>query len=221
MDISQQQIPPATLRWLGAIPATAAVALLIRHSARDALTPGEPGYGLPINAAGLRLATQLGTLLRGRLRSLHTSPLQRCRDTAAVLRSTAAPALTIAEDRMLGDPGAYVLDAQQAWRNWERLGSEGLMARLCHTDECLPGTAHPDEGARRLLHHMLATAGAVAGVHVFVSHDILVAVTAARFLGPPRGPSPWPDYLEGAFFWQDAGGIHAAYRDDQRSGIAL
>jgi hypothetical protein len=64
---------------------------------------------------------------------------------------------------------------------------------------------------------MLATAAGRPGLHVFVTHDILLAITAARFLGPPAGPAPWPHYLEAAFFWREASTLHAAYRDAHRA----
>lgn len=217
---AQHAIPASTLRWLAAVPADRPVALLLRHSVRDELPAGDLGYGHPLTALGACLADELGALLRGRLHTLHSSPLQRCLHTAEQLRAAAASTLEIVEDRMLGDPGAYVLDKQIAGDNWLRLGSEGIMARLVEPDGSLPGTHLPDDGARRLVRHMLDTAGAQPGLHVFVSHDILVAVTAARFVGAPTEPERWPRYLEGAFFWRDDGGLNAAYRDRLRRGLA-
>ncbi|NLF53886.1 MAG: histidine phosphatase family protein [Thauera phenolivorans] len=213
-------IPDATLRWLAAVPAGRPVALLLRHSVRDALAPRELGYERPLNAHGERLAQALGVRLKGRLRSLHTSPLQRCVHTAEVLRESAGAAIAIVEDRFLGDPGAYVLDRELAGHNWKTMGSEGIMARMAARDEGLPGTRPPDEGAAILLRHMLDVAGETAGLHVFVTHDILLAITAARLLGAPQGEPRWPRFLEGAFFWRDAAGLNAAYREAHRSDLA-
>lgn len=216
---AQHAIPASTQHWLATVPADRPVALLLRHSVRDELPPGDLGYAHPLTPVGARLAGEFGAALRGRLHTLHSSPLQRCLHTAEQLRAAAASTLAIVEDRMLGDPGAYVLDAQLAGENWLRLGSEGIMAHLAERDDTLPGTRHPDEGARRLVRHMLDAAGERAGLHVFVSHDILVAVTAARYLGAPTEAERWPRYLEGAFFWRDAGGLHAAYREHHRGGF--
>ncbi|MCK2088600.1 histidine phosphatase family protein [Thauera aromatica] len=205
-------IPRSTWRWLDALPADRAVCVLLRHSVRDALAPGDIGYAHPLNALGEELACRFGAALRGRLRTVHSSPLQRCLATAELLRAAAGAEGAVVEDRFLGDPGAYVVDAALARHNWETLGSAGIMARMAAGGPGLPGTRPPDEGARILLAHMLDTAGAVPGVHVFVTHDILLAITAARLVGPPRGVPRWPRYLEGAFFWRDAAGLHAAYR---------
>jgi len=217
---SAWQVPAATLRWLDTVPADRGVAMLVRHSVRDPLPPGDLGYANALNAEGVALARSLGERLHGRLRSLHTSPLQRCVHTAEVFACGAGDTPPILTDRMLGDPGAWVLDRALAGENWKRLGSEGIMARLATTDADLPGTRPARVGAQNLATHMLAIAAGAPGLHVFVTHDILLAIAAARFLGPPPpGPGRWPAYLEAAFFWQDEDCLHAAYRDVHRAGL--
>lgn len=213
------QIPLSTRRWLAEVPADRAVALLLRHSVRDPLTVGDIGYARPINEAGVGLARSFGAGLRGRLKTLHSSPVQRCVHTAEVLGEAAGGGLSVVQDRLLGDPGVFVNDENLARNNWDTLGSEGIMEHLARADHALPGTVHPDAGARALVGHMLAIAADKPGIHLFVTHDILLAITAARFLGYPRGGERWPRYLEGAFFWRDSAGLHAAYRDDCRRGI--
>lgn len=66
------QIPPSTLQHLQRLPTDRPIAVLLRHSVRDYLPPGDAGYTLPITDIGRRLARQLGKLLGGRLKSLHT-----------------------------------------------------------------------------------------------------------------------------------------------------
>ena len=211
------QIPPSVIRWLPEVPAHSAVALLLRHSVRDDLPPDDDGYTLPITDAGVRLAHELGTLLGQRLRTLHTSPLVRCVQTAEALRHGASVRIPIRHDRLLGDPGVYVVDGKQAWRNWQEKGHEGVMAHLVTEDEPLPGMAAPAAAARFLVQHMLATAGSAPGLHVFVTHDSLVTATAARLLGEPLGVDAWPWYLEGAFFWRQDGALVVSYRDMRRT----
>jgi broad specificity phosphatase PhoE len=218
-DDTQNAIPLSTFRWLADVPTDRPVALLVRHSVRDALARDDVGYDVPLNAFGVQLARDLGTAVRGRVRTLRASPVSRCVQTAGLLNEAAEAGLAVVPDRMLGDPGAYVIDRQLAGRNWLTMGSRGIMEHLAFRDDALPGTEQPDAGARKLVRHMLEVAVDVPGLHVFVTHDILLAATAARFLGPPQGPAPWPRYLEGAFFWRDEAGLHAAYRDVQRHGL--
>lgn len=207
------QIPPSTLRILARTPLDRPIALLLRHSVRDELPPGDAGYVLPITDVGRQLACQLGKALGKRLRTLHASPLVRCVQTAEALQSGAGTKLPIIRDRLLGDPGIYVIDGRRAWSNWETRGHEGVMEHLMSASDSLPGMARPDEAARFLVHHLLAVAGNNPGIHVFVTHDLLVAATAARLLGKRLDPDAWPWYLEGAFFWRAEDGLRIAYRD--------
>jgi len=207
------QIPASVTRLLEEAPTDRAVVVLLRHSVRDHLPPGDAGYVLPITGIGRRLAFELGGLLHGRLRTLHTSPLVRCVQTAEALAEGAQAELPVVPNRLLGDPGAFVLDGRRAWTNWEQLGHEGVMHRLVTEAESLPGMARPDEAARFLVRSMLTAAAGEPGVHVFVTHDSLVTATAARLLGEELGLNDWPWYLEGAFFWATGDGLHTAYRD--------
>jgi broad specificity phosphatase PhoE len=210
------QIPPSMLRWLPRLPRNTPVAVLMRHSVRGPLPPGAAGNDVPITDVGVALARALGARLGTGLRSVHSSPLLRCVQTAEALCAGASVERSIHRDRLLGDPGIYVVDDVQAWPNWEQLGHEGVMAHLVGGDEPLPGMAAPDAAARFLVQHMLATAGSEPGYHVFVTHDSLVTATAARLLGQRLGKDAWPWYLEAAFFWRENGALVAAYRDDER-----
>lgn len=207
------RIPPSVLRWLSEAPASAPVVVLLRHSVREYLPPGDAGYALPITDVGGALAHDLGSLIGDRLRTLHASPLLRCVQTAEALRAGAAQDVEIIRDRLLGDPGVYVVDGKRAWAHWEERGHEGVMEHLVSQDYPLPGLADPDPAARFLVQHMLAAADARPGLHVFVTHDSLVTATAARLLGEPLGKEAWPWYLEGAFFWCEDGHLTTAYRD--------
>lgn len=209
------QLPPSLLRLLSRIPDDRAVVVLLRHSVRDHLPEGDVGYVLPITDVGRQLALELGALLRGRLRTLHASPLVRCIQTAQALAEGAGADVAVVPDRLLGDPGVFVLDGRRAWENWQQLGHEGVMRHLVTEAGALSGMARPDEAARFLVQSMLTAAANRPGLHVFVTHDSLVTATAARLLNKPLGLDDWPWYLEGSFFWTEEDGVHAAYRDDE------
>lgn len=215
MTQGRWKIPPSVLRHMGRMPADRSVILLLRHSVRVALPPGDVGNALPITEIGRQLAVALGQLMQGKLQTLHSSPLIRCRQTAQAISTGAGSSLEIVDDRFLGDPGVFVIDSEAAWINWEKLGHEGVMRHLVSEAEALPGMAKPDEAARQLLKHMFAAAGDRSGIHVFVTHDSLVTTTAARLLGQPLGMDDWPWYLEAAFFWRDHAGVHVAYRENE------
>lgn len=208
------EIPASLLSNLEQIPADQPVALLLRHSVRDEIPPGETGNEVPITEAGKDIALKLGQKLGARLKSLHSSPLSRCVQTAEALRLGAGVDARIAESRLLGDPGVYVLDGHLAWRNWETLGHEGVMRHLVAEKKALPGMAQPDEAAQFLVQCMLSSADGAPGIHVFVTHDVLVTATVARLQGACHEPSDWPLFLEGALFWRSKVGVYIAYRDN-------
>lgn len=213
------RVPPSVRGLLERAPRDRAVVLFLRHSVRGELPIGEPGDLVPITEVGHRLALELGELLRGRLQTLQTSPILRCVQTAQALAEGAGFTPPVVANRMFGAPGVYVLDGQRAWDNWVRLGHEGVMQHLIDGTHALPGMARPDEAARLLVLSMLAEADDSPGLHVFVTHDSLVAATAARLLGKRLGPVDWPWYLEGAFFWRTSDGVHTAYRDNERHRV--
>ncbi len=213
MSTNDWEIPQWTLTFLETVPKDRPVAVLLRHSVRNRLPPGEAGNAVPITEEGRRLAVRLGELMGHRIRRLHTSPVRRCVETAECLNDGAMTNHELVQDRLLGDPGVYVVDGKLAWSNWERLGHEGVMQHLATSSEVLPGMAYPDAAARRLVRHMFSTIGDEPGLHVFVTHDVLVMPTVARLLRKPLSKDKWPWYLEGAFFWRTEGGIRVEYRD--------
>lgn len=206
------RIPPSMHEHLAELPSDRPVAMLIRHSVRDELPPGPEAYTLPITAEGARLARELGALLSDRLRSVHSSPLTRTMQTARRLAEGAGQhGVEIQEDRLLGDPGAFVVDDAAAGKIWRELGHETVMAHLVADDE-LPGLAATDPAARFLVRHMLARADGRPGIHAFVTHDSVITATAARLLNEPLTRLDWPWYLEAAFFWQRGEEIEVRYR---------
>lgn len=211
--VGNWQIPKSMLHNLDQLPVNLPVALLLRHSVREDIPPGETGNEVPITNEGKDIALQLGQTLGTRLKSLHSSPLPRCVQTADMLRLGSGVDIHITENRLLGDPGVYVLDSHLAWSNWEKLGPAEVIRHLAEEKEALPGMAQPDEAAWHLVQSMLTSADATSGVHVFVTHDVLVAATVARLQGVRYEPDDYPLFLEGALFWRSKFGVHVVYRD--------
>lgn len=208
-------VPPTLLRNLEKIPADRPVAMLLRHSVRGALPIGDAGNAVPLTETGWDIARELGGRLGKRLKTIHSSPVPRCIQTAQALKDGANVCINISTNRLLGGPGIYVLDGDAAWSNWETLGHEGVMKHLVSENDALPGMARPDEAARFLVNHMLSLAGDTPGLHIFVTHDALITPTVARLQRAHHGPSEWPWFLEGALFWWSTEGVHIAYRETE------
>lgn len=217
MSESDIQIPPSTLRRILEDKGETAVILLMRHSARDELPANDVGYSLPITARGWEIAQQLGVILGNRLKSIYTSPLSRCVQTAEALKLGAGNSCEIKHDRSLGDPGIFVFDGHLAFTNWKNLGHEGVMAHMVKEETSLPGMVNTRFGAHHLIQRMLYLANGEIGFHVFVTHDTLVTATVAKILDKPLSIEGWPLFLESAFFWKEGKNLVAAYRETIQS----
>ncbi len=202
--------------WLDAAPSDRGVAVLLRHAEREALHAHDAGWDTPLTARGIRLARAFGSSLADRICALHTSPVPRCVQTVEAIAHGTSAGLPYHLDRRLGDPGVLVDEPRVAWaQTWERLGHEVVVKHLISRDTPLPGMAAPAFAVRSLVHHMLA-ASTASGLHLFCSHDSIVAVTAARMLGMDLGVAAWPGYLEGALFWRDGEDVLVRYRQHAR-----
>lgn len=206
-------VPPSLGLLLETAPRDKPVAVLLRHAERGRLPAGDAGNSEPITVGGQRSAKALGAMLGVRVKTLRSSPVLRCVQTAEVLRDGVGADLPIIPDRLLGDPGIFVRDGETAWQNWLDLGHEGVMEWLVSGQGSLPGMANPTKAAETLVRHMVSSAGEHPGIHVFVTHDSLLAATVGRLLGPVIGSTNWPLYLEGLFAWGDGGCVRTAFRD--------
>jgi len=198
---------------LDRLPAQQSVAVLIRHADRDSLPKNDVGYALPITDIGMQRAHGFGGKLGNRLATLHTSPLARCIQTSEAIKAGALVDVPVELDTMLGDPGVYVVDGQAAWPTWQKMGSQGVVEHLVTSDIPLPGMADSNAAANHLIRHMKSIATGIPGVHVFVTHDAIIATTVAKVLNT-SSKHLWPCFLEGAIFWFDDL-ITLDYRDSQ------
>lgn len=206
-------IPGTLLDNLAVLLEERPTALLLRHSVRDPIPDGETGHELPLTETGVELAHQLGEKIRGRLASLHASPVPRCVETAECLRRGAGIDCEIRPDQKLGDPGVFVKDDQLAWKTFQDHSYWELIGALVEGED-LPGMYHGPSAVKRLIGHMLDHAQSAPGLHVFVTHDIFISALVCAELtdGVDETTAPW--FLDGVFLWGDDD-IHIRYRDLQ------
>lgn len=206
-------IPPHLPIIMSEIPTDVPVAILLRHSVRPPMPAQGHGNDLLLTEDGHRIAHELGAIFGEKLCSLHSSPIQRCIQTAEALGVGAQKTLPIRQDRLLGDPGVFVLDGEVAGAYWQKRGIKQTIIDLMQIDEPLPGMAAPAPAARFLVQHMLEVSGDIAGYHVFVTHDSVQMITASCFLPQPLSDYHWPWFLDAIFFWRDGESIGMAYKD--------
>ncbi|MEK8021046.1 MAG: histidine phosphatase family protein [Candidatus Parabeggiatoa sp.] len=206
-------IPSSTLEGLKQIPCDQSAVLLLRHSERPPIPLGQTGDDLPLTEQGSWLALTLGQHLNGRLRSLSTSPVRRCMETAELLQLGAnVDDVLIQPDHLLGDPGIFITEPSLAWQTVQRLGMEQVMTRLMNKDSQLPGFSNPVNAVSELINHTLCQMQSGPGLHLFVTHDFFITTTVAMVLNRPLPVEDWPDFIEGVFFFHDGKQLIMRYK---------
>ena len=193
---------------LSRLPAGGSVALFVRHADRPELPPDPSGHAVSITEDGDARARALGVRLRGRIASVRTSPIVRCVETGRAIAGVEP-----VPDRMLGDPGPFVRDLDRAWEDFRVLGRDRVLARLASDVDAIDGL-HPIRAtAFALASHALAIAKASEGVHVFVTHDVVLLPLARVLLSREMPASMWPDFLEPLSLVREGDEVIVGYRE--------
>lgn len=194
-------------------PATP-VTLFTRHSLRELVNgQGLVGYDLQLTEQGRELAYAWGEyLIQHTDRAIQhciSSPIQRCVDTAALMiegadrthKTLNTHTIEIVQQRLLVEPGSFVLDIQQAAPYFRKQGALGFINSF--VNNALPGMKHPIEGAfdvLELLYHTHPTQD--KGLSLAVSHDTILAAIIAIISGKKNiVQADWPEMMEGLFVW--------------------
>ena len=194
--------------------ASTPVTLFTRHSLRELVNgQGLASYDLQLTEQGRELAYAWGQyLIQNTDRAIQhciSSPIQRCVDTAALMIEGAdrthkvvnTHTIEIVEQRLLVEPGSFVLDIQQAAPYFRKQGALGFINSF--VNNALPGMKHPITGVfdvLELLYHTHPTQH--NGLSLAVSHDTILAAIVAVISGNKQiEQSDWPDMMEGLFVW--------------------
>ena len=208
-------LPKSMFEAIDLLPnASTPVTLFTRHSLRELVNgQGLASYDLQLTEQGRELAYAWGQyLIQNTDRAIQhciSSPIQRCVDTAALMIEGAdrthkvvnTHTIEIVEQRLLVEPGSFVLDIQQAAPYFRKQGALGFINSF--VNNALPGMKHPVTGVfdvLELLYHTHPTQH--NGLSLAVSHDTILAAIVAVISGNKQiEQSDWPDMMEGLFVW--------------------
>ncbi|WP_305967424.1 histidine phosphatase family protein [Marinobacter salsuginis] len=173
--------------------------LIIRHAERPAIQDGTVGNELALTSNGVHETIRLAKSLPRKILSIESSPILRCIQTAELIAEHhELPLTSIGRSNLLGDPGFIIEDAELAWTNWFEKGAEAVNEHLLSGNSVWPGFRDLDEAVaqmRQFIEEMLT--GSDGGLHVWVTHDTIVATLASRLQKTPLGLEEWPDFLGG------------------------
>jgi broad specificity phosphatase PhoE len=184
--------------------------LIIRHSIRGPIPKHPDRRDVPITDEGRQLAEHLGTRWRLPIRDVFSSPMIRCRDTAACFLEGARRRVPIETTSRLGDPGPFVVDSSQAWDNYFRLGKHELVTTMLERPGSLSGYRPSAAGVALLLDELVPA----HGHRLAFSHDLIMALiigwTRRKALVRPE----WPGFCEGLWLARHGDDAHVWYRGE-------
>ena len=185
------------------VPAGVDASLVIRHAEREGIAAGTFGHDVNLTAKGSRAAGKLGAALsKKRALTVFSSPVPRCVHTARAMLRGAGSSAEVVTDLRLGGPGAFVVDTEVAGPLFLELPVPEIARRQLQDETPPPGMRPTSEGVEILLKLVTSPLGENDRLHVFVTHDIILAVLVASIFHLSLEETGWPGYLEGLLLWR-------------------
>ena len=191
------------MEQLAVVPEGVDASLVIRHAEREEIPAGTFGHDVNLTAEGTQAAEHLGAaLLEYRGLTVVSSPVPRCVQTAQAMLRSAGSSAEVQTDRRLGDPGAFIVDAETAGPLFLELPIPEIARRQIQDAVPLPGMRPTPEGVEILLELVTSPLNKEGRLHIFVTHDIILSVLVASILQSSVEETGWPGYLEGMLLWR-------------------
>ncbi|MED5513958.1 MAG: histidine phosphatase family protein [Pseudomonadota bacterium] len=171
--------------------------LIVRHAARPDISPNTVGNDVMLTDEGIEQSKLFASLISGQVLSIRTSPIGRCVQTAELIaQATHFKPNDIQQCRLLGDPGFIIKDGDLAWQHWLKKGHEAVNLHLLSGTESWDGFYDLDNSAARIFSDIKALLNNSAdGVHIWVTHDTILATLAARIGDKRLTLQDWPNFL--------------------------
>ncbi|SFU00684.1 histidine phosphatase family protein [Pseudoalteromonas lipolytica] len=171
--------------------------LIVRHAARPDISPNTVGNDVMLTDEGIEQSKLFASLISGQVLSIRTSPIGRCVQTAELIaQATHFKPNDIQQCRLLGDPGFIIKDGDLAWQHWLKKGHKAVNLHLLSGTESWDGFYDLNNSAARIFSDIKALLNNSAdGVHIWVTHDTILATLAARIGDKRLTLQDWPDFL--------------------------
>lgn len=194
---------PRMPKTLEATPVKEGVALIMRHSIRYSIPPGSQGVNVPLTPLGIQLAEKWGEQLNRPIGHIASSPIGRCIDTGKAIARGAGINCDIIVEPLLGEPGAFVVDVEEAgpWF-YHRDPLEMINRQL--QGGYIPGTRPIEEGVSLILQLLLGNLPTPGKLSIYITHDSVLACVIYHLVGidDTINADMWPWALEGCCLWK-------------------
>ena len=202
-----------TLTSLAKVPPASPVAVVLRHAEREEITSGTFGNDVSLTRRGSDSAHRLGMGLSSRMMGVvNSSPLPRCIQTADAIIAGAGWRANATPDRLLGDPGPFVVEPELAGRLFLDMEIEAIVRRQLADDQPPSGMRSTASGVKLVLRELAGALNGPDSASVFVTHDAVLAVLVGYLYGLPVDGFCWPDYLDALVVWPDSDRLRFLWR---------
>ena len=172
--------------------------LLVRHAERPEIPKNTVGNEVMLTEKGKSDARRFAQSMPGPVIAIQSSPIGRCMQTAEVIADVVGfQKESIIVSRDLGDPGFIIEDGVQAWTHWQEKGHQQVNKYLLSGNEQWSGFV--DLNAAVILFDNKIREYLTMfdqGVHVWVTHDTILATYASRIMPDRLHLGQWPRYLD-------------------------
>lgn len=171
--------------------------LLIRHAERPEISENTVGNEVLLTEKGKADTRRFAQRLAGPVISIQSSPIERCRQTAEIIADVVGfqPDAIVA-NQDLGDPGFMIKEGAEAWVHWQEKGHQKVNEYLLSGSERWTGFENMDHAVRVFdsrIRQQLSLLG--EGMHIWITHDTILATYASRILPSRLAINQWPQYL--------------------------
>jgi len=192
------------------------IAIVIRHANRDAFPSGTPNINIPLNQDGLQAAIEVGKIINGSNPiQIITSPIRRCRETAARLMKGIGRDCNISDSSMLGKHGPYVIDSRKTSLLMDEYKTEFVHHHIAgefNSNVIFPphaGTISFITWLQRKMNDM------ENGLQVFISHDLIVSTILYSLFGYNIRDNGLVNFLDGFICTYDENGLTISYAENE------
>ncbi|MEQ3637670.1 MAG: histidine phosphatase family protein [Thalassolituus sp.] len=171
--------------------------LLIRHAERPEMPESSVGNEVLLTEKGKADTRIFAQRISDPVISIQSSPIERCKQTAEIIADVVSfQRENIISNRDLGDPGFIIKDGAVAWSHWQDKGHQRVNEHLLSGSEQWTGFEDLDHAVTVFdssIRKQLSLLG--EGMHVWVTHDTILATYASRIMPNSLGSNQWPKYL--------------------------
>lgn len=171
--------------------------ILLRHAERPSIPDNQVGNEAMLTEKGKQDSLLFASQIDGTVVRIKSSPIGRCIQTAELIATeTGYPANEIETSCLLGDPGFIIEDGELAWKHWQEKGHSAVNQHLLSGKEHWDGFSDLNKAVNMMTEVIQSQlAQSDPGVHIWVTHDTILATYASRILPRPLSMDQWPDFL--------------------------